>query len=127
MDNLTFFLIIIIIVIIFYLPKTYIINEKYSTLGSNINIGNNMDFIQQNNKNITALDKSLSKSLVPDFEPNNLNINPDLNSYGYTTNNKDADLYYKQRGFMNPINANEYTNSIQYMLSHPYQTRYCDK
>jgi len=101
--------------------------EHFDTMGPGMNIGNNMNFPQQTNQNPSQLDISLSKSLVPDFQPNALNINDDLNSYGYATNNPDTDKYYEQRGFMNPILGANYADSVQYMLSHPYQTRYCDK
>ena len=86
-----------------------------------------MAFKQQILPNPSPLSKSLSKSLVPDFEPNHLNINPDLNSYGYATTNPDASEYYKARGFINPTDGAKFADSVSYMLSHPYQTRYCEK
>ena len=94
--------------------------EGFDTMGNGLNIGNGMNFSQQSGK-MTGLDKALEKSLVPDFEPNSLNINPDLNSYGYATNNN----LNVTKGYINPNDANQYANSIQYDLSHPYQTRYC--
>ena len=93
--------------------------EKFSTMGPNVNIGNNMNFKQNN--------ELKSKSLVPDCEPNHLNINSELNSYGYATTNPDADKYYKERGYMNPTNGYNYADSVSFMLSHPYQTKYCKK
>ena len=56
-----------------------------------------------------------------------LNINPDLNQYGYATTNPEASEYYKARGFMNPVDGVKFADSVSYMLSHPYQTRYCEK
>jgi hypothetical protein len=75
----------------------------------------------------SSSNKNLSKSLVPDFEPNNLNLNPntDLDSFGYKTINSTDNVFYKQRGFLNPSDASEYANSIQYNLEHPFQTKYC--
>lgn len=97
------------------------------TNSSNMNMGNNMNFKKKVNSNPSPLSKALSKSMVPDFEPNSLNINPDLNSYGYATTNPEASEYYKARGFMNPADGSKYADSVSYMLSHPYQTRYCEK
>jgi len=99
--------------------------ESFNTMGTEMNIGNNMKFLQQIG-NPTQLDRSLEKSLVPDFEPNSLNINPDLNSYGYATSNSSDNNFYVNRGYLKPKNASQYANTIQYDLSHPYQTRYCD-
>ena len=152
MDNQTFFLIVIVIILVFYLPtgmnnsKTHpqpqansqnIINEylnenqcreKFDTMGPNVNIGNNMAFKQQIIPNPSPISKVLSESLVPDFEPNMpLNINPDLNSFGYASSNLPADKYYESRGFVNPQKGQEFADSVSWMLSHPYQTRYCDK
>lgn len=101
--------------------------ENFSTMGPDMNIGNDMNFIQEINPNPSELSKSLSKSLVPDFQPNYLNINPDLNSYGYATTNPQADNFYKARGFMNPTDGYNFADSVSYDLSHPYQTRYCVK
>lgn len=101
--------------------------EKFDTMGPNVNIGNNMDFKQIIYSNPSQLDKSLSKSMVPDFEPSYLNINPDLNSYGYATTNPEASEYYKARGFINPSDSAKFANSVSYMLAHPYQTKYCEK
>jgi hypothetical protein len=105
--------------------------EKFTTIyPTNIDNGNNMDFKQQVNSNPSPLSKALAKSMVPDFQPNYLNINPDLNSYGYSrtnsTSNSQADKYYESKGFMNPVDGQKYANSVSYMLSHPYQTRYCE-
>ena len=101
--------------------------ENFNTMGPNMNIGNNMDFKQQVNSNPSPLSKAMNKSLVPDFQPNYLNINPDLNSYGYATTNPEADKFYEARGFMNPTDGYKFADSVSYMLSHPYQTRYCEK
>ena len=101
--------------------------EKFDTMGLNIDIGNNMNFKQESIQNPSLLSKALSKSLVPDFEPNHLNINPDLNSFGYATINPQADKYYESRGFIEPQKGQEFADSVSYMLSHPYQTRYCKK
>lgn len=103
-------------------------NENFDTMGVNMDMGNNMNFKQNPNPNPnpTSLSKALSKSLVPDFQPNYLNINPDLNSYGYSTTNPEADKYYIERGFMNPEDGSKFADSVSYMLSHPYQTRYCE-
>jgi hypothetical protein len=92
-------------------------------MGQGMNIGNDMLFKQIISNNPSQLDKSLSKSLVPDFEPNKLNINPELNSYGYATT--DSNDYLIQRGFMNPIASKNYADDVQYNLEHSYQTRYC--
>jgi len=154
MNNQTFFLIVIIFVLISYLPIKFslfcykdndnttlaknqksqvgltqeLINdylsetnckENFDTMGPNTNIGNNMAFKEQQPKS-----KSLSDTLVPDFEPTYLDTN--LNSFGYVTNEPEADKYYENRGFMNPTNGYKYADSIQWMLAHPYQTRYCD-
>lgn len=100
--------------------------EGFETMGPNMNIGNNMDF-QQEIILPNKLDKALSKSLVPDFEPNSLNINSNLNTFGYATTDPTSDNYYENRGYFDPIDASQYANSIQYNLAHPYQTRYCDK
>lgn len=97
--------------------------EKFDTMGPNVNIGNNMNFQQQ----ILPNSSSDLKSLVPDFEPNYLNINSELNSYGYATTNPETSEYYKARGFMNPSNGEKFADSVSYMLAHPYQTRYCEK
>jgi len=86
-----------------------------------------MNFKQRSLKNTFPLSKALSKSLVPDFEPNHLNINQDLNSFGYATTNPQVDKYYESRGFLEPNKSQEIADSVSYMLSHPYQTRYCDK
>lgn len=102
-------------------------NENFDTMGSNVNMGNDMDFEQQVMPNPSQLSKSLKKSLVPDFEPNSLNINSDLNSYGYATTNSEADKYYEKRGFMDPKDGSKFADSVSYMLAHPYQTRYCKK
>lgn len=104
------------------LPETY-----KNFIKEPANMGNDMDFKQQVNNNTSALSKALAKSLVPDFQPNNLNINPELNSYGYATTNPEADEYYKVRGFMNPTTGSKFANSVSYMLSHPYETQYCKK
>ena len=96
-------------------------------MGPKTNIGNNMGFKKQTISNLSSNTKFQSKSLVPDFEPSHMNINPDLNSFGYATKDTQADEYYKSRGFMNPIKGQEFADSISYMLSHPYQTRYCEK
>jgi hypothetical protein len=101
--------------------------EKFDTMGPNVNIGNNMNFKQEYTQNISPLSKSLSNSLVPDFQPNYLNINPDLNSFGYATTNPQADKYYESRGYIKPKEGQEFADSVSYMLSHPYQTRYCEK
>lgn len=101
-------------------------NENFDTMGSNMDMGNNMNFKQNINPNPSSLSKALSKSLVPDFQPNYLNINPELNSYGYSTTNPEADKYYMERGFMNPEDGSKFADSVSYMLSHPYQTKYCD-
>lgn len=89
--------------------------------------GNDMAFYPQTILPSNKLDKALAKSLVPDFEPSALNINADLNSFGYATNNPNDDNYYMNRGFINPTDGYQYANSVQYNLAHPYQTRYCDK
>ena len=152
MNNQTFFLIIIILILIFLLPqRQYIVRYTINNNpNDNINqensshviseylhetnceedfdtMGNQMSFLPQELNNPTRLDKVLSGSLVPDFEPNSQNINPDLNSYGYATNNDDNNNdFYSTRGYINPSNASEYANTIQYNLAHPYQTRYCE-
>lgn len=91
--------------------------ENFNTMGKNTNIGNDMDFKQDElTKNISPLSKSLSKSLVPDFQPNSININPNLNSYGYTTTNSQADKYYKSRGYIEPEKGKEYADFIAYNL-----------
>lgn len=108
-----------------YLSETKC-EEGFETIVPKINMGNKMAFTTQPNLlSSNDLDKSLSKTLVPDFEPNYLNINSDLNSFGYATNNPEDNFYYANRGFINPIDASKYANSIQYDLAHPYQTRYC--
>ncbi len=89
--------------------------------------GNNMAFYPQIILPSNKLDKALDNSLVPDFEPSALNINAELNSFGYATNNPNEDNYYMSRGFINPTDGYQYANSVQYNLAHPYQTRYCDK
>lgn len=101
--------------------------ENFNTMGPNMDTGNNMDFKQQVNATQSTLSKALSKSLVPDFQPNYLNINPELNSYGYSATNPEADRYYEARGFMNPTDGYKFADSVSHMLSHPYQTRYCEK
>jgi len=103
------------------------IKENFNTMGMDVNIGNDMAFTQQILPNPSPLSKSLSKSMVPDFEPSYLNINPDLNLYGYATTNPEASEYYKARGFMNPEDGVKFADSVSHMLSHPYQTRYCEK
>ena len=95
--------------------------EKFETMGPNVNIGNNMDFTQQPITNPSQL----SKSLVPDFEPSYLNINTELNSFGYATTNPQSDKYYESRGFITPKKGQEFADSVSYMLYHPYKTRYC--
>lgn len=155
MNNQTFFLIIIILVLIYNLPIKICDNiisktnrntvvettqdiiddylsetnckENFDTGGPNTDFGNNMDFIQEKDNNTSQLSYSLSETLVPDFEPSALNINTDLNSFGYATDNLEADKYYMNRGFMNPTDGYKYSDSIQWMLAHPYQTRYCKK
>lgn len=82
-----------------------------------IDMGNNMEFAQQINTHPTPLAVSLSKSLVPDFQPNHLNINPNLNSYGYALSNQEISNYYKSRGFMNPKAGLSYANDISCKLS----------
>jgi hypothetical protein len=101
--------------------------EGFNTMGSYMNIGNDMSFQTQQILPKNNLDKVLSKSLVPDFEPSALNINPDLNSFGYATNNPSDNNFYENRGYIDPIDASQYANSVQYNLAYPYQTRYCDK
>jgi hypothetical protein len=86
-----------------------------------------MNFKQESISNPSAITKALAKSLVPDFEPNNLNINSDLNSFGYSTTNPESDDYYKSRGYIEPIKGQEYADTVSYMLAHPFETRYCDK
>jgi hypothetical protein len=93
--------------------------EKFQTMGPYINIGNNMDFKQQPITNSSQL----SNSLVPDFEPSYLNINTELNSFGYATTNPQSDKYYESRGFINPKKGQEFADSVSYMLSDPYNTR----
>lgn len=107
-----------------YLSETKC-EEGFDTMGPDMNIGNDMSFSTQQILPKKNLDKALSKSLVPDFEPSALNINADLNSYGYATNNQLDDNFYMNRGYLNPNNASTYANSLQYELEHPYQTRYC--
>ena len=109
-----------------YLSETKC-EEGFNTMGPDMNIGNDMAFPSQPILPKNNLDKVLSKSLVPDFEPNALNINPNLNSFGYATNNTSDNNFYENRGFINPIDASQYANSVQYNLAYPYQTRYCDK
>ena len=98
--------------------------EKFDTMGPKMNIGNNMNF-KQNPNNITPLDKILNKTLVPDFEPNTLNINSNLNSHGYAIDSSNKNNFYANKGFIKPNTAAKYADSIQYNLAHPYQTRYC--
>ena len=101
--------------------------EGFNTMGLDMNIGNDMAFQTQQILPKNNLDKALSKSLVPDFEPSALNINQDLNSFGYATNNQSDNNFYENRGYIDPIDASQYANSVQYNLAYPYQTRYCDK
>ena len=119
MNSQTIFLIIIII-IIYYIGLKELIKqicqnnnvsyEEYNTMGQYVNIGNSMDFIKTKTKNTSPINKALLNSLVPDFEPSRLNINPDLNSYGYALNTPSSvDEYYMKRGFMNP--EKEYKNT----------------
>jgi hypothetical protein len=107
-----------------YLSETKC-EEGFNTMGPDMNMGNDMDFSAQVILPKTNLNKALSKSLVPDFEPSALNINADLNSYGYATNNQSDNNFYMDRGYLEPTNASQYANSVQYNLEHPYQTRYC--
>lgn len=109
-----------------YLSETKC-EEGFETLGPDMNIGNDMSFSSQQILPSNKLDKELLKSLVPDFEPSALNINSNLNSFGYATNNSQDNNFYLNRGFLNPTDASQFANSIQYNLAHPYQTRYCDK
>ena len=97
--------------------------EGFATMGQGMNMGNDMLFTQTISNNPSQLDKSLSNSLVPDFEPNRLNINPDLNSYGYAIT--DSNDYFVQRGFMNPTTSKNYADDVQYNLEHSNQIRYC--
>ena len=97
--------------------------EGFETMGHGMNMGNDMLFTQTISNNPSQLDKSLSNSLVPDFEPNRLNINPDLNSYGYATT--DSNDYIMQRGFMNPTTSKNYADDVQYNLEHSNQIKYC--
>jgi hypothetical protein len=106
--------------------ENFDIIENFNTMGPNTDIGNNMEFKQQQISNPSQLANSLSNSLVPDFEPSYLNINPSLNSFGYATNNPEADRYYENRGFMNPNDGRKYADSVQWMLAHPFETRYCN-
>jgi hypothetical protein len=107
-----------------YLSETKC-EEGFDTMGPDMSIGNDMAFQAQPILPKTKLDKALSKSLVPDFEPNSLNINPDLNSFGYATNNPEDNNFYASRGYINPMDASQFANSVQYNLAYPYQTRYC--
>lgn len=139
MNNQIFFLIILTIVLIYLLPEKkncdknsessldiinkYLgqkCNENFNTMGFGMNMGNNMDFKQEQYKK-TKLNKALENSLVPDFEPNSLNINPDINEYGYATNSNNIN----KKSYLDPTYSNIYANTIEYNLSHPYQTRYC--
>ena len=107
-----------------YLTET---NCKEKSVENFNTMGNNMKFNTQVSSNLTDLDKKLANSLVPDFEPSYLNISPGqtLNSFGYATNNQESDQYYENRGFMNPTDGHKYADSVQWMLAHPFQTRYC--
>ena len=107
-----------------YLSQTEC-EENFETMGNGMNIGNNMGFSQQYISDPSKLDKALSKSLVPDFEPNPLYISDQINSYGYQTSNPEDSDYYTQRGFMNPNEGKKYADITAYELAHPYQTRYC--
>lgn len=100
-------------------------SKENSLNNTNVDMGINMNFKQQIESNNSPLTKALKNSLVPDFQPNYLNINPDLNSYGYATTNPEADKYYKERGFINPKDGSKYADSVSYMLSYPFETRYC--
>jgi len=83
------------------------------------NMGNNMEF-RQERANLNEFDQSLSKSLVPDFEPSSLNITNKINSYGYETQNPWDNNFYANRGFINPLDANLYAKKIQSGLEYSY-------
>jgi hypothetical protein len=87
--------------------------EGFSTLGPNVNIGNNMDFEPKAYNN----DEEYKLGLVPDFEPSKKYLDQELNFYGYATNNPESDNYYMNRGFINPNNAIKYVDDIQNNLN----------
>ena len=104
------------------------IQENFNTAGPGMDMGNSMEFnVVKPMNEITKIDRALSNSLVPDFEPSYLNINPNINTYGYALNSDPEINYYAQRGFMNPEDAANYADTIQYDLAHPFETRYCEK
>ncbi len=103
------------------------IQENFNTAGPDMNIGNSMEFNVVKPMDMTTIDRALSNSLVPDFEPSYLNINPNINTYGYALNSDPEINYYAQRGFINPEYAANYADTIQYDLAHPFKTRYCEK
>jgi hypothetical protein len=140
MDNQTFFLIIVIIIIYYigwkglieqicqnkheqniidvYIRDEHVdhVNhanyEQFNTMGPHVNIGNSMNFIEEKTEYSSPINKALYNSLVPDFEPSRLNINPDLNLYGYALDTPGSlDQYYMKRGFMNPEKGYQFANS----------------
>lgn len=99
--------------------------ENFDTMGPDVDIGNNMDFIQNKINNPSRLDKALSRSLVPDFQPNSLNITDKINSYGYNTTNPWDNNFYAQRGFINPMDGAKFANSIGINLTDTNNSKYC--
>ena len=95
--------------------------EHFKTMGPDMNMGNDMDFTIKVMPRISAFDIAISKSLVPDFEPSALNINPNLNSFGYARNNNNS---CNNKGYLNPTDAADYANKINQDLSNSYQKRY---